>query len=165
MVRANQADEKASRVENCSLLKCSLSLFLSLSLTGCILSRAFSEMDGRQTSKRKSTTSETPETQLATASSSHLEPSSPAFNTETTFVFTVTALDRNTVEKVKKRLHDEVQSLVETVDVKSDVVAIIGTEIQQEIMNLETEEVSINIGQPLFTYLSNTSPYHSVHLG
>jgi len=62
-------------------------------------------------------------------------------------VFDVTAIDRQTVEAVKKDLRPQLEQLVDTDEILNDVFATMGTEFERMIMDLQTSEVKILIGK------------------
>jgi hypothetical protein len=73
------------------------------------------------------------------------------------FIFSVTARDRATVNTVKDSLRSQLNELITTVEVGSEVIEIIGTKVVDEIESLGTPEVCINVGKSNEKRLLNAS--------
>ena len=64
-----------------------------------------------------------------------------------TFVFRVCAIDQHTVRTVMKKLQTKLDSLVDTEELSHDVIATIGTDYIEKIVNAKTKTVKIDVGK------------------
>jgi len=60
--------------------------------------------------------------------------------------FHINAVDKRTTETVKEKLRTKAKDLVETVEIKEDVIRRLGKHLTNKIKSLGTSDVTVEIG-------------------
>jgi len=69
-----------------------------------------------------------------------------SFASASTITFLIHAVDKATAEMVKERLAKKTQDLVETVEIKEDVIKRLDKHLVNKIKSLGTSDMTVEIG-------------------